>query len=183
TLDDPARGWFDWPSNGCIDNWADLWEKFTERTVTEMMKRVDNFIKSKEVYKSTELPRGEFPEKGQGAPSRENKPPRVENNHLNLESLTKRSKEILATELQLQLPPCPPMLEIILESGKLSHIVKDVKQRVSAKGRHHGNNNGKGRTGIQDLQVVSSTIYAMMKFPTPRGIATLVSRAVAIFEC
>nr|GEX42488.1 reverse transcriptase domain-containing protein [Tanacetum cinerariifolium] len=36
------------------------------KTVTEMMKRVDDFIKSKEVYRSTELPIGEF-EKGQGA--------------------------------------------------------------------------------------------------------------------
>ncbi|GJR22171.1 hypothetical protein Tco_0970698 [Tanacetum coccineum] len=141
------------------------------RTVTEMMKRVDDFIKSKEVYKSTEFPRGEIPDKGQGAPSHENKLPRVVfgegwqrtdiynnfNNHIDhyqlLEALTKRSKEILATELQLQLPLCPPMLEITLESGKLSHIVKDVKKRVSAKGRHHGNNNGKVEAGVEGYLV------------------------------
>nr|GEW51496.1 reverse transcriptase domain-containing protein [Tanacetum cinerariifolium] len=39
------------------------------RTVTKMMKRVDDFIKSKEDYKSTELPKGESSEKGQGVPT------------------------------------------------------------------------------------------------------------------
>ncbi|GKD50140.1 hypothetical protein Tco_1279116, partial [Tanacetum coccineum] len=138
TLDGPARGWFNRMPNGCLDGWADLREKFTERfalrrkcskdptevskivrkanetlpdfkecwteemgyihgvpelmqisafmsnskcpelarrfadqvlqTVTEMMKRVDDFVKSKEAYKSTELPKGEHPERGQGAP-------------------------------------------------------------------------------------------------------------------
>ncbi|GJX41832.1 reverse transcriptase domain-containing protein [Tanacetum coccineum] len=84
---------------------------------------------------------------------------RQEVNQLSLDSLTKRPKEILATELQLELPPCPPMvrtpkkesldkycdyheekghytndcyqlkrqLEVALESGKLSHLVKDVR--------------------------------------------------------
>ncbi|GJS80072.1 hypothetical protein Tco_0729953 [Tanacetum coccineum] len=31
TLDGPLRGWFDRMPNGCIDGWADLREKFTER--------------------------------------------------------------------------------------------------------------------------------------------------------
>ncbi|GKC59928.1 hypothetical protein Tco_1087526, partial [Tanacetum coccineum] len=31
TLDGPARGWFDQMTNGCIDGWADLREKFIER--------------------------------------------------------------------------------------------------------------------------------------------------------
>nr|GEV55626.1 hypothetical protein [Tanacetum cinerariifolium] len=35
------------------------------KTVTEMMKRVDDFIKSEEVYMRTELSRGELPKKGQ----------------------------------------------------------------------------------------------------------------------
>ncbi|GKB59586.1 hypothetical protein Tco_0915772 [Tanacetum coccineum] len=34
------------------------------KTVTEMMKRVDDFIKSEEVYRSTGLPRGELPKRG-----------------------------------------------------------------------------------------------------------------------
>ncbi|GKB15298.1 hypothetical protein Tco_0849221 [Tanacetum coccineum] len=153
------------------------------RTVTKMMQRVDDFIKSEEVYRSTELSKGEFPERGQGASYRGSRPPRSayrggqqrrdnchnfnshrdhyqpyvpsrtnnqrynnrrhENNHLSLDALTKRSKEILTTELQLQLSPYPPMAA--LELGKLSHLVKYVKQRGNARGRQQGNNNGKGK--------------------------------------
>ncbi|GKE07823.1 hypothetical protein Tco_1411374, partial [Tanacetum coccineum] len=40
-----------------------------------------------------------------------------------------------------------------------------------------------GRTRMRELCVVSSTTHAMMKFPTPRGIATLVPRKDAIFDC
>ncbi|GJX80057.1 hypothetical protein Tco_0328206 [Tanacetum coccineum] len=45
------------------------------KTVTEMMRRVDNFVKSDEAYKSTELLKGEHLEKGQGTPYRGNCPP------------------------------------------------------------------------------------------------------------
>ncbi|GJV01232.1 reverse transcriptase domain-containing protein [Tanacetum coccineum] len=256
-LDGPTRGWFDRLPNSCIDNWADLREKFAKRfvlrrrcfkdptevskiiqkanetlldfkerwtyemsyiqdvpevmqisafmsnskcpklarrfsdqvlrTVTEMMKRVDDFIKSEEVYRSTELPREEFLKMGHGALHQGDRPlrsaygggrqmtdyrndfnahrdhyqpyvpPRANNrrydnrrqesNHLGIDALTKRPKEILATEFQLQLPHCPPMrqLEITLESGKLSHLINDVRQRGNVKGRQHGNNNSKGK--------------------------------------
>ncbi|PWA76839.1 reverse transcriptase domain-containing protein [Artemisia annua] len=40
-----------------------------------------------------------------------------------------------------------------------------------------------GRSGLKALQAVPSTIHAMMKFPTPRGIATLVTRSVVVSEC
>ncbi|GJS87316.1 reverse transcriptase domain-containing protein [Tanacetum coccineum] len=40
-----------------------------------------------------------------------------------------------------------------------------------------------GRTGIRELRAISSTTYAMMKFPTLRGIATCVPRTDTIFEC
>ncbi|GKC04053.1 reverse transcriptase domain-containing protein [Tanacetum coccineum] len=160
------------------------------QTTTKMMKRVDNFIKSEEAYKIMEPPKGEHPEKGQGMPYRGNRrdhyqpyiPPRPpgrgydnrrfevrrqEVNQFGLETLTKRPKEILATEHQLQLPPCPLMvgtpknenldrycdyhgekghytndcyqlkrqLEAALESGKLNHLVKDVRQRGNGRGR------------------------------------------------
>ncbi|GKE55840.1 hypothetical protein Tco_1495025 [Tanacetum coccineum] len=35
----------------------------------------------------------------------------------------------------------------------------------------------------EELRAVSSTIHVMMNFPTPRGIATLVARTAAVFEC
>ncbi|GJT09009.1 hypothetical protein Tco_0843471 [Tanacetum coccineum] len=51
----------------------ELARRFSDRvpkTVTEMMRRMDDFMKSEEAYKSTELPKGEHPEKGQGAQHR-----------------------------------------------------------------------------------------------------------------
>ncbi|GJU00063.1 hypothetical protein Tco_1110401 [Tanacetum coccineum] len=156
-------------------------------------------------------------------------------------------------------------LEIALESGKLNHLIKDVRQRGrgSAKGRDAGNVEGmmnsdkrvmagKGediqylsvlnvagsdfngersgsiagggvvkplgkielevvfgdgglfrtvminftevrapspynvifeRTGLRALRAVSSTIHSMIKFPTLRGIATLVTQTMIIAEC
>ncbi|GJW85697.1 reverse transcriptase domain-containing protein [Tanacetum coccineum] len=190
------------------------------KTVDEMMKRLDEFVRAEEAYALAELPLGEsrdihrrlsfpagsrdvhqrltFPAarrddrdgrnssgkdfrkgdyrnsyKGRdnfntgrhrdyGAPyhqrERTNRPVPV----LSLDSLTKCPKEILATETQLQLPPPRPVanplrtgdpdkycdyhqdkghhtndciqlrkqLEIALESGKLNHLMKDLRQRV-----------------------------------------------------
>ncbi|GJZ52024.1 hypothetical protein Tco_0606539 [Tanacetum coccineum] len=135
TLDGPARGWFDRLPNGCMDNLTDLQEKFAKKICAEeeMLNKlytgctrgneninIHEQLKSKEAYKSTKLPRGEFPEKGQGTSYQGNQPPRTGNrrydnrrqevNHLGLDALTKRPMEILATELQLQLPTCPPMI-------------------------------------------------------------------------
>ncbi|GJX19352.1 reverse transcriptase domain-containing protein [Tanacetum coccineum] len=39
------------------------------------------------------------------------------------------------------------------------------------------------RTGLRSLRAVSLTIHSMVKFPNPRGIATLVTRSAIIFEC
>nr|GEZ83230.1 hypothetical protein [Tanacetum cinerariifolium] len=39
------------------------------------------------------------------------------------------------------------------------------------------------RTVLRSLRAVSSTIHSMVKFPTQRGIATLVTRSAIIFEC
>ncbi|GJX78209.1 hypothetical protein Tco_0325020 [Tanacetum coccineum] len=36
---------------------------------------------------------------------------------------------------------------------------------------------------MKELRAISSTTHAMMKFPTPRGVATLVAQTTAIFEC
>ncbi|GKB35285.1 reverse transcriptase domain-containing protein [Tanacetum coccineum] len=148
------------------------------QTVTEMMKRVDDFFKSEEGYKNTELPKGEHPKRGQGTyDNRRFKSRRQEVNQFGLEALIKRPKEILATELQLQLPPCLPMigtpkkenldrycdyhgekghytnncyqlkrqLEAALESGKLNHLVKDVRQRGNNRGRQAVSNNTNGK--------------------------------------
>ncbi|GJS94144.1 reverse transcriptase domain-containing protein [Tanacetum coccineum] len=46
------------------------------KTVTEMMKRVDDFVKSEEVFTNTELPKGEFPKKVIATQFRGSRPPR-----------------------------------------------------------------------------------------------------------
>nr|GEX20322.1 hypothetical protein [Tanacetum cinerariifolium] len=156
------------------------------KTVTKMMRRVDDFVKYEDAYKSTELPKGEHLEKGQGGHYQSYVPPRPHNrrydnqkqevNHLSPDSLVKQPNEILATKLQLQLPSCPLMigtpkenldrycdyhmekrhytndcyqmkrqLEDALELEKLRHLIKDVRQRQSNKGRQSRNNNRKGK--------------------------------------
>ncbi|GJY76410.1 hypothetical protein Tco_0481526 [Tanacetum coccineum] len=44
------------------------------QTVTEIMKRVDDFVKSEKAYKNTGLPKGEHPKKEQGTPYKGNMP-------------------------------------------------------------------------------------------------------------
>ncbi|GJR63756.1 hypothetical protein Tco_1505918 [Tanacetum coccineum] len=39
-----------------------------------------------------------------------------------------------------------------------------------------------GRPGIKQLRAIPSTIHGMMKFPTPWGVATLISQAPIVFE-
>nr|GEW00471.1 reverse transcriptase domain-containing protein [Tanacetum cinerariifolium] len=167
------------------------------QTVTEMMKRVDDFVKSDEAFKSTELPKGEQSEKGHGVPYKGFRPPRAIQGggpprgegynaynrrdhylpYVPPRQMGRRPKEILATELQLQLPPPSPLigtpkkenmdkycnyhgekghytndcfqlkrqLEIVLESGKLNHLVKDVRQRGRNRGRQGGNGSTHGK--------------------------------------
>ncbi|GJX87235.1 hypothetical protein Tco_0339249 [Tanacetum coccineum] len=40
-----------------------------------------------------------------------------------------------------------------------------------------------GRSGLKILRAIPFTIHSMVKFPTPKGIATLVTRTVIIAEC
>ncbi|GJR53767.1 reverse transcriptase domain-containing protein [Tanacetum coccineum] len=40
-----------------------------------------------------------------------------------------------------------------------------------------------GRPGLKSLHAIPSTIHSMIRFPTPKGIATLVTRATIIAEC
>ncbi|GKA83832.1 hypothetical protein Tco_0805427 [Tanacetum coccineum] len=197
------------------------------KTVTEMMKREDDFVKSEEVFKNTELPRGEFPEKGTTTQFRGSRPPRhsygsgpsrtnihprrdhyqsyvsprapdrrydnrrhdhrrQEVNHLRLDSLTKLPSEILAIELQLQLPPCPPTVappkKENLDSSE-GGLTRKVMMKFTVVRASSPYNIILGRTGLQELRVVSSTVHAMLKFPTPKGIATLCARIEPVYEC
>ncbi|GKB47424.1 hypothetical protein Tco_0898177, partial [Tanacetum coccineum] len=133
------------------------------KTVDEMMTRLDDFLRSEEVFASTELPKGEMSE----ASKKPIVPYRVPAPY-------QAHREILATEPQLNLQPPRPMqlptkketqdrycdyhgekghytndcfqlrrqLEMALESGKLNHLIKDVRQQ--------GQGNAKGRDARKD---------------------------------
>ncbi|GKF04406.1 reverse transcriptase domain-containing protein, partial [Tanacetum coccineum] len=152
------------------------------KTVDEMMRKVDEFVRAEEAYSRTELPPGEsrdihrrlsFPTGPRDVHQRTPYLQRDQANKtvpvLSLDSLIKCPKEILAIETQLQLPAPRPVanplrtgdpdkycdyhqdkghhtndciqlrkqLEIALESGKLNHLMKDLRQRV---GRGQGRN-------------------------------------------
>ncbi|GKA60028.1 reverse transcriptase domain-containing protein [Tanacetum coccineum] len=222
------------------------------RTVDEMMTRVDYFVRSEEAFASMELPKEEayealkkssgpvsrledrFHRGGYGADRRRNKG-----------SMLRRGAMFNRTMSGL----LKRQLEISLESGKLNHLIKDVRQRGrgNAKGRDAGKDKvinmirswpdekkrksgsiaggdvrallrelksryevaieehsdgfsgfrrrggetikedriggGLRRWCLRALRAVSSTIYSMIKFPTPRGITTSVTRTVVIVEC
>ncbi|GJY00509.1 reverse transcriptase domain-containing protein [Tanacetum coccineum] len=160
---------FSSPMFMCNSKFPELASRFSDQVsgiVTEMMRRVDEFIKSEEAYKSTKLPKGEHPEKGQGSSYRGKRLPRI----------------IISRMFPLEhpeLPPCPPpldkgntkkenldrycdyheekghytsdcyqlkkQLEATLESGKLGHLVKDVRQKGNTRARQPGNNSHQGK--------------------------------------
>ncbi|GJS36329.1 putative reverse transcriptase domain-containing protein [Tanacetum coccineum] len=77
-------------------------------------------------------------------------------------------------------------LEVALEAGKLNHLVKYVRWRGCNRGKQTRNSSTnrkiinmvyeKVNIRMRELRSISSTTHAMMKFPTPSGIATLVPR-------
>nr|GEW82284.1 hypothetical protein [Tanacetum cinerariifolium] len=228
------------------------------KTVTEMMKRIDDFVKSEEVIKNTEFSKGEYSEKVTATQFRGSRPPRHSYGN------------------------GPPMMDVHHRRDhyqtKLNHLIKDVRQRGNNRGRPTRNNNGRGkvinmvyknrkdlkrkspykqheermsvpitfppvmadnvsdgpliveaevegywlipvgkielevqfrrgwltrkvmmkftvvrasspynvileRTGLQELREISSTVHAMLKFLTPKGIATLYARIEPVYEC
>ncbi|GJX18765.1 reverse transcriptase domain-containing protein [Tanacetum coccineum] len=147
----------------------ELVKRFSDKaptTVNEMMRRLDDFVRSEKAFAQTELPKGKTWEQHRKSYF----PLAWIASVLTLDSLIKPPKEILATKTQLRLPPPRPMLnpqkggnmdrycdyhqekgyhtndchqlrrqlETALESGKLNHLVRDVRQR----GR--GNQRGEG---------------------------------------
>nr|GEW10216.1 reverse transcriptase domain-containing protein [Tanacetum cinerariifolium] len=162
TLDGKARAWFDKLHPGSIDNWgggaarevpdesnaipsvpelmqisssmsshkcpelSKLFPDSIPKTFDEMLKRVDDYVRSKEAFCDTELPRGEF-QRREGS-----------------SQWVKKNDRPQKT--------CTAMLAI-------------------------------GCPSLKQLRAIPSTIYKMMKFPTPWGITMLVSQTAVVFEC
>ncbi|GJT85221.1 hypothetical protein Tco_1066938 [Tanacetum coccineum] len=201
------------------------------KTVTEMMKKVDDFLKSEEAYKSTELPRGEFPEKGQRTSYRGNRPPRAAygggqqrtDNHNtfnrkdhyqleevqkidNLETITVRAKQSIwygqgaragsvnPREARGQSWMNTPITFPLVLADDVSNEPLVIEAKVEgpfgpnpdgASGFlwRATDSNGEGGIGSSIRKAVSSTVHAMIKFPTLKGNADLVARATSVFKC
>ncbi|GKA25119.1 reverse transcriptase domain-containing protein, partial [Tanacetum coccineum] len=92
------------------------------KTVDEMLKRVDDYLRSEEAYRNTELPRGEFQrrdapvqwvqwnDQSQRFPHGNNRRRSEHRAVLTLDSLSITPQEILATEHQLKLPQSAPLV-------------------------------------------------------------------------
>ncbi|GJY92188.1 reverse transcriptase domain-containing protein [Tanacetum coccineum] len=89
------------------------------KTFDEMLKRVDDYLRSEEAFRNTELPKGEFQRK---------------------DTRYNGGSGTIRTSIPLRMPP--PQLEIALESNKLNHLVKDVRQRGRAGQRNSGPQKG-----------------------------------------
>ncbi|GKE41782.1 hypothetical protein Tco_1469066 [Tanacetum coccineum] len=134
----------------------ELAKRFSDKvpkTVDEMMTRLDDFVRSEEAFASTELPKGEtseafkklmgltsrredrFNRGGYGADRRRNDGKNTFNNR---DGLVPYRAPVLYQAHRDQ----GPQLEMALESGKLNHLIKDVRKR--------GRGNAKGRDAGKD---------------------------------
>ncbi|GJV67409.1 reverse transcriptase domain-containing protein [Tanacetum coccineum] len=191
------------------------------RTLTEMMKRVDDFVKLEEVFKNTELPKGEQPKRGTAAPFRGSRPPRQpygcgpsrgdaynrrdnyqpyvppgkvinmvrENDkELKRKSLHKQAEEWMNGSIVFPSVSTDDVSNgpLIIEAEVDRYLVRrafvdqGAAVQVMASSPY---NIILGRTSLRELRAVSSTVYDMMKFPTPKGISTLCARAEPVYEC
>nr|GEY55183.1 reverse transcriptase domain-containing protein [Tanacetum cinerariifolium] len=178
------------PSNG-----RDVWPLRNTRPMESRRDDYQNRHRGRDIYRANR-PRDERasypPAKGQYN--------RRVTTVLALGSLTKRLKEILATETQLRLSIPRPMLNPL--GSRNTDRYCDYHQEKD-KGWVEIDPNGPGtvrRRGIKatrndkaggvfreawfkDPLGHSLHIHAMMKFPTPKAVATLVTRTLIIVEC
>nr|GEX88909.1 reverse transcriptase domain-containing protein [Tanacetum cinerariifolium] len=168
------------------------------KTVDEIMTRLDDFVRSEEAFASTELPKGEVVDRRRNegrsvfnnrdgfvpyrtqAPYQALRDQGFHHPRFNLSSLTKLPKEILALEPQLNLQPPRPMQ---LPPPKKENQDKTVMINFTVVRAISPYNVIFGRIGLRSVRAVSSTIHSMVKFLTPRGITTLVTRPAIISEC
>ncbi|GKA80478.1 hypothetical protein Tco_0787170 [Tanacetum coccineum] len=171
TLDGKARA--------CSHKCPELAKRFSDnipKTVDEMLKRVDDYLRLEEAFCSTELPKGEVPERHAlyVPPQRPHQEFHHPNAILTLDSLLSTPQEILATvgvpskenlnrycdyhnEKGHNTNDCFHLkwqLEIAVESGKLNHLVKDARQRGKV---------GQQSNGLQKAKVINMVQYQKRK--------------------
>ncbi|GJU98426.1 hypothetical protein Tco_1327697 [Tanacetum coccineum] len=105
--------------------------------------------------------------------------------------LTKSPKEILALDKGKFKAPPPIQIEELIKAGKLSHVIKELKQgsrkdvpKSTKKGEASRKDKALAISMVQPWQrAVPSTAHGMLKFPIPGGILTLRSSKIIPIEC
>ncbi|GJX18372.1 hypothetical protein Tco_0219204 [Tanacetum coccineum] len=115
------------------------------KTVDEMLKRVDDYVRLKEAFRDTKLPKGEFqtpyvaPHRPHVSPHQNFPWPREHHRDnravLTLDSLVSTPKEILATEHQLHLPQPPPLVGVPIRNSFGVQQAESPGERCKAKGK------------------------------------------------
>nr|GEW93237.1 hypothetical protein [Tanacetum cinerariifolium] len=193
------------------------------KTVDEMLRRVDDYLRSKEAFRNTELPKGELQQKEVS----DARAPRTVH-----ATVTSRSGVSSAERKQSGLNPgfvgkylprnlslgTPAALTITRTAGRAINSfgiwqVEPFGERCKAMGKNRAAEQWFAERqewmnvpitfppvlardlseealvveaeveGYLHLRAIPSTIHGMMKFPTPWGIATLVSQKPIISEC
>nr|GEV37962.1 reverse transcriptase domain-containing protein [Tanacetum cinerariifolium] len=161
------------------------------KIVDEMMTRLDDFVSSKEAFASTatvELTAA----KADATPTHKGNP----RQGASVEVMFERCFENLSPAIRSRLrdtrmdlvgltgsvvkPLGKIELKVVFGDGDLFRMVMITFIVVREPSPY---NVIFGRTGLRSLRAVSSTIHSMVKFPTPRGVATLVTHSAIIFEC
>nr|GEU43933.1 hypothetical protein [Tanacetum cinerariifolium] len=186
----------------------ELAKRFSDKvpkTLDEMMTRLDDFVRSEDAFASTEFPKGETSEvsrKLMGPTSRKedwfNKGgQRVRGNTkgrdvwkdkiINMIRSWPDDKKRKGSHGRI-LGPKSVRRPGGLAGGNVRTLLQKLESRDEVAVEKHTDRSirfhwGSGEALGQDRVGVSSTIHSMIKFPTPRGIATLVTRTVIIAEC
>nr|GEX31466.1 hypothetical protein [Tanacetum cinerariifolium] len=114
------------------------WPMPHTQTTDEMLKRVDDYLRSEEAFRSTELPRGSSNEETHW--------------YSGYNKMIEASGFLMGTTVVVI--PAPSPYNIILR-----------------------------RPRLKQLRAVPSTIHGTMKFPTPWGVATVVSQTLMVLKC
>nr|GEV30052.1 hypothetical protein [Tanacetum cinerariifolium] len=144
-----------------------------------MMKRVDDFVKSEEAYNNTELPKGEHLEKGKRTPYKGNMPPLTghEGKHQRVDNYNANNHR---DHYQTYILP-----RVYNRSQGSVNIDLD---RAGGVFRGTTNTNGKNQTECNVRKYEGASSYLLHNLcndevSRPKGVATLVARTTAIFEC
>ncbi|GJT37096.1 hypothetical protein Tco_0936961 [Tanacetum coccineum] len=156
------------------------------------MIRVDDYVRSEEAFASTKLPKGEaskhFKKSYHSSTRKDDRPLKGHagrdvrqndnrNAYGNRDNYTLyRGRDHHATYA----PPRGGYQRRVAPILTLDSLIKPPKEILATKPQLR---QPPPRSGLITLRAIPLTIHSMMKFPTPKGITTLVTQSVIISEC